>query len=292
MEPAGALTCSNAEHKVYHQRWVNRFGRLGYQGVRRVVRHQRAAEENGTGQQDNTQPILHPQAQLPAIGGTPGHEVVNTFRAGSTYCLQTVQWACGCPIGWGKCYKSESSPQVLQILNQIWDTHPEHRPAFLSYDDACNLLRHIVTQNPLNPWLTSTRLIVDAWHYIGHRAEDILCRTRCNPAPADGTQPDLVLAQRDDAGQVHLTRAFNTETSEQLNAWLSGFEAQMRQMTDYNFDFYMHAIMLIYKDTLDVRTAEKGQNLTEEEAYSAQEMGADSEDDEDDMELVIDINGN
>jgi hypothetical protein len=208
------------------------------------------------------QPELHPQ--LPDIDGVPGEQVVHTFRAGTTYCVETLQWACGSPIGWGTCYKSESSPQVLAILDRIWEDHPNSRPAFISYDDACDLLRHIVTQNPNSPWLLTTRFIVDAWHYIGHRATDILCRTWCNPAPANGTQPDLVIALEDEAGGVHLTRAFNTETSEQLNAWLNGFEPQMRQMTDYNFDFFMHAIMLIYRDAVDARIVQKGLELPQE----------------------------
>ena len=256
---AGALTCNNPSHKAYYQRWLSRFGRLSYQGVKRVIRRQRAAE----GEPQAGHPELRPE--LPAIGNTPGHEVVQTFRAGSIYCIETVQWACGCPVGWGKCYKSESSPQVLAILDCVWEKTPESRPAFVTYDDACNLLRHIVIQDPQSPWLTSTRFIVDAWHYIGHRATDVLCRTWCNPAPANGTQPDLVIAQEDDSGEVHLTRAFNTETSEQLNAWLNGFEAQMRQMTDYNFDFFMHSILLIYKDAVEERIVQKGYGLPDEE---------------------------
>jgi hypothetical protein len=257
IENPGALTCDQASHKAYYKRWVSRFGRLSYQGVRRVIRRQRE-EDNARA----NQPELHPQ--LPDINGVPGDQVVHTFRAGTTYCVETLQWACGSPIGWGTCYKSESSPQVLAILDRIWEDHPHSRPAFISYDDACDLLRHIVTQNPNSPWLLTTRFIVDAWHYIGHRATDILCRTWCNPAPANGTQPDLVIALEDEAGSVHLTRAFNTETSEQLNAWLNGFEPQMRQMTDYNFDFFMHAVMLIYRDAVDARIVQKGLELPQE----------------------------
>lgn len=135
----------------------------------------------------------------------------------------------------------------------------------MTYDDACNLLWHIVTQDPQSPWLISTQFIVDAWHYIRHCATDVLCRTWCNPAPANGTQLDLVIAQEDDSGEVHLPQTFNTETSEQLNAWLNGFEAQMRQMTDYNFDFFMHSILLIYKDAMEERIVQKGYELPNEE---------------------------
>ncbi|KAJ7688765.1 hypothetical protein B0H14DRAFT_2278013, partial [Mycena olivaceomarginata] len=88
------------------------------------------------------------RVELNQLGETPGDQVEHSFKAGSTYCLQTVQWACGYPIGWGKCYRSESSPQVLAILDRIWGDYPNSKPSFIAYDDACSLLRHIVTQNP------------------------------------------------------------------------------------------------------------------------------------------------
>jgi hypothetical protein len=132
------------------------------------------------------------------------------------------------------------------------------------YDKACDLLRHIVTQNPDDLWVKSTKFIVDAWHYIGHRATDLLCRTRCNPAPTNGSQPDLVLTEVDNDGVVHQTRAFNTETAEQLNSWLNGFESQLRQMTDVNFDFFIHVLMLIYGETVEKRVVSKERELLAE----------------------------
>jgi hypothetical protein len=174
---------------------------------------------------------------LAALGNTPGDQVVHTFKVKTTYCLQTIQLACGFPISWGKCYRSESTPQVLAILNQSWEHHPNSRPSFIAYNDACGLLRHIVIQNPNDPWL-STKFIVDAWHYLGHRATNIRCRLWCNPAPKNGFQPDLVLVEEDANVICHQTRPFNTETTEQLNSWLNGFESQLRQMSDVNFDFF------------------------------------------------------
>ena len=54
------------------------------------------------------------------------------------------------------------------------------------------------------------------------------------------------------------------ETSGQLNAWLNGFEPQMQQMMDYDFDFFMHAMMLICWDAVDARIVQKGQELPQE----------------------------
>jgi hypothetical protein len=132
------------------------------------------------------------------------------------------------------------------------------------FDKACDLLRHVVTQNPADPWLQSTRFIVDAWHYIGHRATDAICRLWCNPSPSDGSQPDLVVTQTDDDGNVHTTRAFNTETAEQFNSWLEGFEAQVRQMTDVTYDFYIHVLMMVYKDMVDEKIERLELSLDEE----------------------------
>ncbi|KAJ7245101.1 hypothetical protein C8J57DRAFT_1725416 [Mycena rebaudengoi] len=254
VEFEGALTCNNESHKDWHRKYLNRFSRLSFPGVQRVIRRQAAGQQHGP-----EAPAL--QSALPELNGTAGEDVAHTFRARKTYCLQTAP--CGCPIGWGKCYRSESSSQVLGIINKIWEAHPNSRPSFLAYDDACNLLRHIVTQNPTSAWLTSTKFIVDAWHYIGHRATDVLCRVWCNPAPSNGSQPDLISVRVDDNGRTHTTRAFNTETAEQLNAWLNGYEAQLRQMSDTNYDFCVHVLMLLYKELVDARVAKKEQSLTQ-----------------------------
>ena len=232
---------------------------MSFPGVQRVIRRQQVAPAEANGHR----PMLNPQ--LPALGDTPGDQVVHVFRAQTTYCLETIQWACGMPIGWGKCYKSESSPQVLSILNNIWpEQEHDTRPGFIVFDDACDLLCHIVTQNPHDSWIKLTKFIVDAWHYIGHKATDVLCRLWCNPAPKDGSQPDLIQIQEDETGHIHQVRAFNTETAKQFNAWLNGFEAQMRHMTDVNYDFFVHVLCLVYADVVEARMRKDHKELDEE----------------------------
>ncbi|KAJ7447393.1 hypothetical protein FB451DRAFT_1054473, partial [Mycena latifolia] len=204
------------------------------------------------------------RVELASLGDTPGDQVVHTFKAKSTYCLQTVQWACGFPIGWGKCYRSESSSQVLGILNKIWEDYPDAKPSFIAYDDACSPLRHILTQDANSSSLISTKFIVDAWHYISHRATDILCRLWCNPAPLNGSQPDLIRVEEDANGTTHQTRAFNTETAEQLNSWLSGFESQLRHMSAVNYDLYIHVLMMIYGERVQKQVHSRDLGLSEE----------------------------
>ncbi|KAJ7437493.1 hypothetical protein B0H11DRAFT_1753656, partial [Mycena galericulata] len=65
-------------------------------------------------------------------------------------------------------------------------------------------------------------------------------------------------------GTTHQTRAFNTETAEQLNSWLTGFESQLRQMSDVNYDFFIHVLMMIYGERVENRVDSKGLGLTQE----------------------------
>ncbi|KAF8189083.1 hypothetical protein K438DRAFT_1907357 [Mycena galopus ATCC 62051] len=121
----GALTRATPAHIQWERQYTARFSRLTFPGLRRLADD--AARR----------PTLH--VSLPP----------------SKNCLQTGQLTCGYPIGWGECYRSESTLQVLAILNQIWEAHPNSKPSFIAYDDACDLLRHIITQNPHNPWIIS-----------------------------------------------------------------------------------------------------------------------------------------
>ncbi|KAJ7696419.1 hypothetical protein B0H17DRAFT_1268440 [Mycena rosella] len=198
--------------------------------ARRTVQIQRTA--------DGTRRWTQSSPHIPPLNGVPGAEISHTFRARTTYCLQTIQWAC----------------EFLGFINRVWENHAYSKPSFIAYDDAY----------PHSHWIRTTKFIVDSWHYIGHQATDVLCCLWCNPAPTNGSQPDLVTVEVDDSGRTHTTRAFNTETAEQLNAWMGGFEAQLRQMSATNYDFCVHVIMLLYKEKVDRRVIEKDTGLSDE----------------------------
>jgi hypothetical protein len=107
------------------------------------------------------------------------------------------------------------------------------------------VLKTVVNEERWSPWLDTSRFIVDSYHYINHRATDTLCREWCNPAPLNGSAPNLVITERDAQGQLYYKRAFNTQVCEQLNAWLGGFETILKRMTPGNFDWFLHT-MLFY----------------------------------------------
>ncbi len=55
-----------------------------------------------------------------------------------------------------------------------------------------------------------------------------MCREWCNPAPTDGSAPNLVIPTTDKDGKPCLKRAFNTQACEQLNSWLGGYESILK----------------------------------------------------------------
>jgi hypothetical protein len=151
---------------------------------------------------------------------------------------------CGVVIAWTKFDKAESPTNILKFLEKVFPTE-ESRPAYICIDKACQVVKTAISNGSWEKWSKTTRFIVDSYHYANHRVTDDLCRKYCNPAPIDGSAPNLVGQRVDKKGVVHDVREFNTQTCEQLNAWLGGFESILKRMTSKNFNWFMH-VMLFY----------------------------------------------
>ncbi|TEB11403.1 hypothetical protein FA13DRAFT_1652896 [Coprinellus micaceus] len=54
-----------------------------------------------------------------------------------------------------------------------------------------------------------------------------------------------------------MRRSFNTQASEQLNAWLAGFAQILRCMTAINFQWFLHAMLYLHTKRVLQRQAEK-----------------------------------
>jgi hypothetical protein len=145
-------------------------------------------------------------------------------------------------IAWAKFAKSESPTNILSFLETVYPTE-ESRPDYICIDKACGVLHHIITEGGLDVWGKTTRFIVDTYHYTNHRVPDFMCRKWCNPAPMDGSAPNLVIVEYDKDGIPHYKCAFNTQACEQLNAWLGGFDTILRRMTVGNFNWFLHAML-------------------------------------------------
>jgi len=114
-------------------------------------------------------------------------------------------------IAWAKFAKAESPTNILEFLESIYPTEESH-PDYICIDKACLVLRTAVANGSWNSvWKNTTRFIVDAYHYTNHRTTDELCRKWCNPAPQDGTAPNLVIVEKDTTGMAYYKQAFNTQ---------------------------------------------------------------------------------
>ncbi|KAM6490829.1 hypothetical protein JOM56_013698 [Amanita muscaria] len=172
------------------------------------------------------------------------------------YCVETICAPCGVVVAWAKFDKAESPKNIMDFLQLVYPEQ-DKRPAYICIDKACLVLKSVRNNTDWLHWLDTSRFIVDAYHYINHRATDEVCRTWCNPAPLNGSAPNLVIPERDAQGQLYHRRAFNTQVCEQLNAWLGGFETILKRMSPGNFDWFLHA-MLFYHTMQVLRKQKQG----------------------------------
>ncbi|KAF8966836.1 hypothetical protein BDZ97DRAFT_1639961, partial [Flammula alnicola] len=195
------------------------------------------------------------------------------FGPSRFYCVETICAPCGVVIAWTKFDKSESPTKILNFLGSVYPT-ADSRPNYICIDKACKVLRTSIANKSWDTWQKTSRFIVDSYHYINHRTTDYLCRKWCNPAPLNGSAPNLVKVAKDKNGKLYLQRAFNTQACEQLNAWLGGFESILKRMTSGNFDWFLHA-MLVYHTQQVIRKQEQ-----KKKPVQIQEIGNEEEDEE------------
>jgi hypothetical protein len=203
-------TCTEHQNRWYQH--AVRYGRQSLLGIRRMVR--RSEEErvawlpifNRRTEQQHDDPIV-PQNDDPIV---PQNRKDNYFVAPRFYCVETICAPCGVVIAWTKFDKSESPTQILDFLNSVYPT-PELRPNYICIDKGCQVLRTSISNGSWEIWKQTSRFIVDSYHYINHRTTDYLCRKYCNPAPLNGSAPNLVVVENDVNGDPHYKRAFNTQ---------------------------------------------------------------------------------
>ncbi|KAF8992030.1 hypothetical protein BDQ17DRAFT_1254332 [Cyathus striatus] len=122
------------------------------------------------------------------------------FSASRYYCVETICAPCGAVIAWTKFVKSESATNILKFLEDVFPNE-ESRPDYICIDKACKVLRTAVANGSWVYWFKGSHFVVDGYHYTNHRSDDYLCRKWCNPAPQDGSAPNLVYIAQDRDGE-------------------------------------------------------------------------------------------
>ena len=125
-------------------------------------------------------------------------------------------------------------------------------------------------------WMNTTRFIVDSYHYINHRTSDYLCRKWCNPAPLDGSAPNLVVVEKDKEENNHYKCAFNTQITDiylclaNLLTYILGMwttqcmvrriENILKRMNPWNFDWVLHTMLFYHTRDIIERQNSKASN--------------------------------
>ena len=265
----GTMACQ--QHAGEWDKHVKNHSRHSYHGARRQLQR--------PGENLPWQPAPHVNLQ-PHDEITPeAHRRKNYFSPSRFYCVETICAPCGIVIAWAKFAKSESPTNILNFLEMVYPTE-ESRPAYICIDKACLVLRTAVANGSWDAvWKNTTRFIVDTYHYINHRVTDYLCRKWCNPAPQDGSAPNLVVISTDNHGRPYLKRAFNTQACEQLNAWLGGFESILKRMVPSNFNWFLHTMLFYHTRHVLERQNERNNNRND---------NGDDSDDSDDSDEEVD----
>ncbi|GAA5917586.1 hypothetical protein JCM8208_000865 [Rhodotorula glutinis] len=186
----------------------------------------------------------------------------HTWNLRRTSNLQILVAACGAPLAWTKFCDGESASEVSRFLSSIHAQQGPSFPTYIAYDRACHVLRHALsTGSSLPPFLSSTRLVVTAFHKRIHPAADAFCDEFCSPTPLDGQAQDLVVPFRPatrggkfrSGSSRTFERAFNTSAAEQLNSTIARFSQLLATLRADNFDFLVHVILRHRREKVERR---------------------------------------
>ena len=261
------------QHQPEWQKYIQSHSRENLSGVRRMLR--RPGETLPW--QSNTQRNVQHHDQ-----DVPENQQKNYFSPNRFYCVETICAPCGTVIAWTKFAKSESPTHILNFLANVYPSE-ESRPDYICIDKACLVLHSCISNRSWQEWKKTSRFIVDSYHYKNHSPDDKLCEKWCNPAPTDGSAPNLVIPAVDKNGQACLKRAFNTQACEQLNAWLGGFESILKCMVPGNFDWFLHT-MLFYHTRYVLKKQDKKREYADNE-----DDGESGDDDGDKFDFDIEV---
>jgi hypothetical protein len=189
-----------------HQREWNKYiqthDRQSFHGARRMLQRQGENLPWQAAAESNTQPHDEPTAE---------RQRKNYFSPAHFYCVETICAPCGIVIAWAKFAKSESPTNILEFLQSVFPTE-ESRPDYICIDKACLVLCTALVNGSWDAiWKSTSRFIVDTYHYKNHHTTDDLCQKWCNPAPQDGSAPNLVVVDKDNCGRPYYKWAFNTQ---------------------------------------------------------------------------------
>lgn len=105
----------------------------------------------------------------------------------------------------------------LFVQNIFPERLPGLEPSFLFFDNACGLRAHVKSCVD-SSLLDRVALVVDVFHFSGHKRSHVECQEFCSPF----VYPVL---KSDDGSWL-----FNSSAAEQANSWFGRFQSRVKEM--------------------------------------------------------------
>ncbi|KAF8196056.1 hypothetical protein BJ912DRAFT_125465 [Pholiota molesta] len=147
------------------------------------------------------------------------------FARRRTHNEQLIVSCCGIILARGTMFGAEAISGVKDFLKSVYPC-ADDLPDVIFYDNNCHLQAHLHAQK--DEYFKDVILPVDVFHFKSkHSVKDDFCQRHCNPAKW------TELADKDGKW------VFNSSAAEQVNAWLGGYLAIVRDMLPHRYDFFL-----------------------------------------------------
>ncbi|KAK7683616.1 hypothetical protein QCA50_013454 [Cerrena zonata] len=212
----GYRTCSTSEHRDLEDNYTRKSSAMFQLQSR--LNASRAIQENDINDQQDFQDIGTQMGILPA------RKLKASFGRHRTHNEQIIARPCGIILSRATFYGSEAISSVLEFAKATFPT-PASTPEYFIFDSNCLLEKH--RQTIKDKHFANTAFPVDVFHFKSkHKITDIFCQEHCNPAAF----PEMIQKGK---------WQFNTSICEQINVWLGGYHAILRDMESTRYNFYL-----------------------------------------------------
>ncbi|KAJ7195626.1 hypothetical protein GGX14DRAFT_376784, partial [Mycena pura] len=150
------------------------------------------------------------------------------FHRRRTHNEQTLVRPCGVIFTRATFFGAEAVSNVLLFVKNTFSVPGAHKPDHFFYDTNCDAKQQVMKE-PRDPWWDNVGMCVDVWHFLHkHKVSHEFCQKYCNPADF----PELLC-------EDGKTWYFNSSVAEQVNVWLGGYHAIVREMLPVKYNFFL-----------------------------------------------------
>ncbi|KAJ6565215.1 hypothetical protein DFH09DRAFT_1315010 [Mycena vulgaris] len=140
----------------------------------------------------------------------------------------TLVRPCGVIFARATFFGAEAVSNVLLFVKNAFSVPGAYKPDHFIYDTNCDAKQQVMKE-PRDRWWDSVGMCVDVWHFLNkHKVSHEFRQKYCNPAD----YPELM-------NEDGKTWFFNTSIAEQVNVWLGGYHAIVREMLPVKYNFFL-----------------------------------------------------